>query len=66
MTKTYEEPEQDYFVYGKLVDAMLTEKPEFIAENFIRVDRKINPADALKFENQIKTLRPRYQKKKSL
>jgi len=66
VTKTYEEPEQDYFVYGKLVDAMLTEKPEFIAENFIRVDRKINPADALKFENQIKNLQAEIQEKEKL
>ena len=54
--KTYEEPEYDYFVYGKLVDAMVTEKPEFIPENFVRVERKIKPEDALKFENQIKDL----------
>lgn len=56
VTKIYEEPEQDYFVYGKLVDAMVTEKPEFISEHFIQVERKIKPEDALKFENQIKEL----------
>lgn len=61
--KTYEEPEQDYFVYGKLVDAMTTETPEFIQQNFIRVDRKINPEDALKFENQIKTLQAEISEK---
>lgn len=54
--KTYEEPEHDYFVYGKLVDAMITESPDFIEKNFILVDRKVNPEDALKIENQIKEL----------
>lgn len=68
LTKTYEEPEHDYFVYGKLVDAFVTEKPEFIKENFILVERKINPEDALKFENKIKDLQaeidaPEFQEK---
>ncbi len=54
--KTYEEPEHDYFVYGKLVDAFVTEAPEFIDKNFVKVERKINPEDALKFENKIKEL----------
>lgn len=52
--KSYEEKDADYFTYGKLVDAMLTEAPEFIDENFIRVERKINIEDALKIENKIK------------
>lgn len=56
VTKVYEEPEQDYFTYGKLVDAMVTESEEFITENFIRVERRVNPEDALKIENQIKQL----------
>lgn len=54
--KTYEEPEQDYFIYGKLVDAMVTEQPEFIHKHFVRVERKVKPEDALKYENQIKDL----------
>lgn len=54
--KTYEEPEQDYFIYGKLVDALVSEKPEFVPANFVRVDRKIKPEDALKKENEIKQL----------
>lgn len=62
--KTYEEPEQDYFVYGKLVDAMVTEKPEFIVENFILVDRRVNPEDALKIENKIKTLNEEIESKR--
>lgn len=56
INKTYEEPEQDYFIYGKLVDAMVTEKPEFIPENFVKVERKIRPEQALEFENKIKAL----------
>lgn len=63
VSKVYEEPERDYFVYGKLVDALVTEKPEFINENFIKVERKINPEDALKFENQIKALNEEVAKK---
>jgi len=56
ITKTYEEPEKDYFVYGKLVDAMVTESDEFVRENFVLVERKVNPEDALKIENNIKEL----------
>lgn len=63
VAKTYEEPERDYFVYGKLVDAFLTEKPEFLEENFIKVERRLNPEDALKFENSIKTLTEEISKK---
>ena len=55
--KTYEEPEYDYFVYGKLVDAMISEPEAFIAENFVRVERKIKAEDALRFENTITMLR---------
>ena len=54
--KTYEEPEQDYFTYGKLVDAIVSEPEGFITDNFVRVERKIKVEDALKFENQIKEL----------
>lgn len=63
--KTYEEPEQDYFVYGKLVDAMVTEKPEFIPANFIKVERKIKPEQALEFENKIKAIRAEIDAKKA-
>jgi hypothetical protein len=68
VTKTYEEPEHDYFIYGKLVDAFVTEKPEFIKENFVLVERKIDPEDALKFENKIKEIQaeidaPEFQEK---
>lgn len=56
VTKTYEEPEYDYFVYGKLVDAMVTESAEFIEDNFVRVERKVDPEKALEIENKIKGL----------
>lgn len=54
--KTYEEPEQDYFIYGGLVDAMVTEPEDYVKKHFIRVERKVKPEDALKIENQIKEL----------
>lgn len=65
INKTYEEPERDYFVYGKLVDAFVTEPDDFIDKHFIRVDRKINPEDALKYENKIKELKEDISKKES-
>jgi hypothetical protein len=54
--KTYEEPDHDYFTYGKLVDALVSEPEGFIEENFVRVERKVKPEDALKYENEIKGL----------
>lgn len=57
ITKTYEEGEQDYFTYGKLVDALLTEPASYIDEHFIRVERKIKIEDALKIENEIQELK---------
>lgn len=65
VTKVYEEPEHDYFVYGKLVDAIVTEAPEFIPQNFMKVTRKIDPEDALKFENQIKELQKEIDEKEA-
>lgn len=56
ITKTYQEPEHDYFVYGKLVDAMVTEPADFVAQNFVLVDKRVKPEDALRYENEIKTL----------
>lgn len=56
VTKTYEEPEYDYFTYGKLVDAMVTEPEEFIKENFVRVERRVDPEKALEIENKIKII----------
>lgn len=54
--KTYVEPDHDYFVYGKLVDALLTESAQFLAANFIKVERKVKPEMALSIENKIKDL----------
>jgi hypothetical protein len=56
VTKVYKEPERDYFLYGKLVDALVTETPQYIKDHFILVDKKVKPEDALKYENEIKTL----------
>ncbi len=53
ITKVYEEGDQDYFTYGKLVDAMLTESPKFVEENFAMVERKVKIEDALKIETKI-------------
>lgn len=56
VTKVYEEPEHDYFIYGNLVDALLTESAQYLSENFVRVERRVNPEDALRIENKIKDL----------
>lgn len=56
VTKTYAEPDHDYFLYGKLVDAFVTESPKFVQENFILVDKKVKPEDALKYECEIRDL----------
>lgn len=65
VTKEYEEPDYDYFVYGKLVDAMTTEPESFIEENFIKVERKVRAEDALKLENDITMLRLEIDEKKT-
>lgn len=52
IAKTYNEPDRDYFIYGSLVDAILTETPEFVKENFILVSSKVSLDDALKYENK--------------
>lgn len=56
VTKTYQEPDHDYFLYGKLVDAMVTESPKYIEEHFALVDKKVKVEDALRYENEVKTL----------
>lgn len=55
ITKVYEEPDKDYFLYGSLVDCLLTE-PDKLKEHFVRVDSKLDPLDALKYEQKIKEL----------
>ena len=55
MTHTYEAPDKDYFIYGKVVDCLLT-TPGDIDKLFVRVDRKVDPEKALQIENDIKTL----------
>jgi len=39
ITKDYEQPDEDYFIYGNLVDALLTD-PEHVSSKFVRVDRR--------------------------
>ena len=65
VTKVYEEPDHDYFTYGKLVDAMVTESDEFIAKEFVRVERRVNPEDALKLENTISMLKVEISEKEA-
>lgn len=55
IAKTYVEPERDYFVYGLLVDAMLT-SPEAVEARFIRVDRTVSAENALQYEVDIRGL----------
>jgi len=63
--KTYEEPDHDYFTYGKLVDAMVSEPEDFIPANFVRVDRKVNPEDSLKHENEIRDIQKEIAEKRT-
>lgn len=55
VTKMYVEPDHDYFVYGSLVDCMLT-TPHDLERKYVRVDRTINPEHTLKHEQKIKDL----------
>lgn len=54
-TKTYVEPDKDYFLYGQLTECILTE-PEKLAERYVRVDKKVNAEDALQYEANIRKL----------
>lgn len=55
ITKEYKEPDKDYFLYGSLVDCMLT-CPEELEKKYVRVDSKVDASDALKYEQKIKEL----------
>lgn len=57
ITKVYEEPDHEYFIYGKLVDALVTESKKYVEDNFILVERKKNIEDTLSIENKIKDLK---------
>lgn len=54
--KLYTEPDHDYLTYGKLVDAFVTESPQYVKDNFVLVDKRVKPEDALKYENAITRL----------
>ena len=46
LEKTYVEPEQDYFIYGQIVDIFLTEGGhDGLAKKFLRVTRRVSPED---------------------
>lgn len=46
LERTYVEPEQDYFVYGQIVDVFLTEGGhDGLAKKFLRVTRRVSPED---------------------
>lgn len=49
--KSYSEPEQDYFVYGSLVDCLVT-TPDELNERFIRVERR-SKGETLALEREV-------------
>lgn len=51
--KLYAEPDHDYLTYGKLVDAFVTESPQYVENNFVFVEKRVKPEDALRYENAI-------------
>lgn len=61
VTKVYIEPEHDYFLYGKIVDALVTEPREYVDKNFVIVDKRIKPEDALRYENKLAEIREKIE-----
>jgi len=53
--KTYVPPEKDCFLYGNVVDCLLT-TPDDFEKKYIRVDRIVSPENALAFEQKIKDI----------
>lgn len=56
LTKEFEPEDKDYFLYGLLVDCILT-TPDDTDSRFVRVKTKVDPQDKLQFEVDIKNLR---------
>jgi len=54
--KTYVQSEKDYFIYGHIVDHILSGTPEKIDEEFVLVDRKADPEKILSYKSKIKDL----------
>ena len=61
--KTIQQEEHDYFVYGKLVDALITESPEYFKEHFMVVSRTIDPEKKLSLEVKLKEAQEEYKKR---
>lgn len=56
LDKSIVQEDHDYFVYGKVVDALITETPEYFEEHFQIVSRTVNPNDKLRLEAKITDL----------
>lgn len=54
--KTYVQPDKDCFVYGHIVDYILSGTPEKIDEEFVLVDRKADPEKILSYQSKMKIL----------
>lgn len=54
--KSIQQEDHDYFVYGKVVDALITETPEYFKEHFMVVSRSVNPLDKLRLESKVTEL----------
>ena len=56
LDKSIVQEDHDYFVYGKVVDALITETPEYFEEHFQIVSRSVNPLDKLRLEAKVTDL----------
>lgn len=56
LLKTYEPPEKDYFVYGTIVDLILSGNKKDIAKRFILMERKADSSKALEYDEKLKAL----------
>lgn len=55
VTKEYVQPEEDYFIYGQLLDTILTE-PEMLDQRFVRVQRRSKEGAGMELVGKVKTL----------
>jgi len=60
VTKEYEQPEEDYFIYGSLVDAMLTD-PESVEKRFCKVARRVKDGTGMELIGEMKALEAEIQ-----
>lgn len=61
--KTLKQEDHDYFVYGKVVDALITESPEYFKEHFMVVSRTVDPEKKLSLEVKLKDAQAEYKKR---